>query len=277
MVSIRVPTWSSNPLDTAWASVTLGLRNRAPGRCMMSVHDTELPSKPRPPQNQQQSAWKSHKQVRIIVYYTWALTCLSFVWFIVAQVILVATRGTMDKPCNGCNAYLGTNWNLLRDVGGTPMSAAILPEYQPAFFAGLFALFYVFQGLMTLALHCADLIAAVYLDEQIWRECYTAGADYNPRPNALLQGITSRATGTLFVLKIVLHWLFGNAVSYAYNWGLFFSTTASSLPQPWGHGSGGLCHIPELAETSGSTARDIRPSSDLSGFGGRVAFVIILG
>jgi hypothetical protein len=69
IISIKVPTWSASPLDTAWASVERGMLTRTPGRCMASVHDSSAPPTDQGflAKEKQGSAWSAHKQVRRIV------------------------------------------------------------------------------------------------------------------------------------------------------------------------------------------------------------------
>lgn len=122
--------------------------------------------------------------------------------------------------CIECNSYLGTSWSLLRDSGDKPMSAAVITEADVLNYGYMFAFYSAFQGFFTLALHCAELVASMNRDESTWRKCYTQHL-YSPRPNALLRAATNWVTVILFIFKILLHWLFGNAISYAYNWGLF--------------------------------------------------------
>ncbi|OOF94532.1 hypothetical protein ASPCADRAFT_170546 [Aspergillus carbonarius ITEM 5010] len=223
--AIPIPTWSSNPLDTAWASVSGGSRVRVPGRCMMSVYDAELPTEPRQPQSRQRSLWKSHREARFVMSYIWLVTWIFLLIFIIIQVVLVEKDRLFSSPdsvgCNGCNAYLGSNWNLLRDSGNTSMSAAIIAEYYPDLYGGLWILFAILQGTLTLVLHCAELVISASRDEDTWRQCYTQHVGKNARPNALIRAATSWTAVLLFLFKVVLHWLFGNAISYAYNWGIF--------------------------------------------------------
>jgi hypothetical protein len=222
MLSIKVPTWSANPLDTAWASVASGARTRVTGRCMMSVHDATLPPGPNRPKSKQLSIWRAHKEAQRVMYYIWTLTVLSYVWFGVTQGVLVqkTKHPTLGQPCNDCNAYLGSNWNLIPDHGKAPTSAAVIVEFSASFYAGLFPLVCVLQGFLTLALHCAELITTLSRDETTWRQCYSTHP-YTTRPNALYRAATSWIAITLFILKAVLHWLFGKGMTYAYNWGIF--------------------------------------------------------
>ncbi|KUJ13037.1 uncharacterized protein LY89DRAFT_699562 [Mollisia scopiformis] len=211
MLSVRIPTWSANPLDTAWASVEGGTRARVPGRCMMSVHEAGLDTGPKYPKARQLSIWKAHKEARRIMYFVWTLTVFSFVWFGVTQGTLAykTKNPTNGQPCSGCNAYLGNNWNLIPDQGKSPTSAAVIVEFSSSFYAGIHT-----------PLHCAELITNLSRDEKTWRQCYSS-RPYAPRPNALFRASTSWVAVTLFVLKAVLHWLFGKGMTYAYNWGIF--------------------------------------------------------
>lgn len=67
--TVAVPTWSTNPLDTAWASISEGSRAHVSGRCMMSVHDSKLPSSPQQPKLKHRTIWSAHRETRRIMYY----------------------------------------------------------------------------------------------------------------------------------------------------------------------------------------------------------------
>lgn len=267
MISVRVPTWSANPLDTAWASVNLGARTRVSGRCMMSVHEASLPSGPKQPKSRQLSIWRAHKDVRRVMYYIWIMTALSYVWFGVTQATLVLKTkqaATNGVPCNDCNAYLGNGWNLIPDQGKEPTSAAVIVEFGTGLYAGLFALICLLQGFLTLALYCAELITTLSRDEKTWRQCYSTHP-YTPRPNSLYRAAASWQAVTLFLLKAVLHWLFGKGMTYAYNWGIFLRppqllylsfgatvlagfTTFLSFQQPKGEQPATFGHVQTLVD-----------------------------
>jgi len=224
MLSTPVPTWSTSPLDTAWASVDEGSRTRVPGRCMMSVHDEKFSTRPQQPTLRQLSIWRAHSEVRRIMYFIWSLTVLCYTWFGIVQGTLEFKNAQSKKggndTCNGCNAYLGGSWNLFPDRGPSGTSAAIIVEFTPSFYVGMFVLICIFQSLFTLALHCVELISNLRRDEQTWRQCYSTKA-YTPRPNALFRAATSWIAVTLFLLKCILHFIFGKGMTYAYNWGIF--------------------------------------------------------
>jgi hypothetical protein len=219
LASSVVPTWSANPLDVAWARVLRGVQIRISGRCMMSVHDAALAPASQQPKSHQGSIWEAHKEARRIMYYIWTVTGLCYAWFLAIQITLLVQQHTIPS-CNACNAYLGTNWNLFPDTGSRTTSTFVIPENAPSLYPAMFVLVCALQGFFTLALHCAELISTLSRDEATWRQCYSTKV-YNPRPNALLRAATSWTGITLFTLKFVLHWLFGKAITYQYNWGIF--------------------------------------------------------
>lgn len=145
------------------------------------------------------------------------------IWFAVLFSVIRNKTHRFGQYCNDCGIYEGSNWNLIPDQGGTATSTAIIAEYTPNFFIGMFFLIYIFQAFLTMALYCAELITNLSRDEVTWRRCNTQ-TQYMARPNAILRAASSWAAVTLFVLKAVLHWLFGKAMTYAYNWGIFMRT-----------------------------------------------------
>lgn len=220
-VSVRVPTWSSNPLDTAWAIVVNGSRSMVPGRCMMSVHDANLPAEPQLTKSRQRSIWTAHGEAKWIMRYVWLVLGLSILFFISVEAVMAANIARVDGTgCNNCGTYPGLNWNILPDTNGISTSAAIIKEQSTAAHAGLFIVLFLITGVVTMALHCTEMITVLTRDEVTWRHC-TSKTPYTARQNAVVRAATSWPAVTLFLLKVVLHWLSGNAVRYAYNWGIF--------------------------------------------------------
>jgi hypothetical protein len=159
------------------------------------------------------------------VYYIIVVTVGCIVWFaILYAVIRAKTKYFATKePCNGCGIYEGTNWGLIPDAGQVPTSTAVIVEYSAKMHVGLFIIIYIFQAFLTMALCCAELITDLSRDEVSWRKC-SGRRSYMARPNAVLRAMLSWSAVALFILKAVLHWLFGKAMAYAYNWGIFLRT-----------------------------------------------------
>lgn len=219
--TVGVPTWSSNPLDTAWAKVVNGSRSLVPGRCMMSVHDANLPGEPQLAGSRQQSIWAAHTEARWIMRYVWLVLGLSILFFISIEAVIVANIARLHGlPCNDCGTYAGSNWNILPDTNNNPTSTAIIREQSTAAYAGLFIVLFLITGAVTMALHTSELITLLTRDEVTWRHCASKKL-YIARQNAVVRAVTSWTFVTLFSLKVVLHWLSGNAIRYSYNWGIF--------------------------------------------------------
>ncbi|KAF2843156.1 hypothetical protein M501DRAFT_924356 [Patellaria atrata CBS 101060] len=69
------------------------------------------------------------------------------------------------------------------------------------------------QALLTLALHCAELIFNVRRDEHTWRKASTksgVAAD----TSGIKEALTDRRTIALYVFKSVVQWTFGLAVTF---------------------------------------------------------------
>jgi hypothetical protein len=68
----KVPSWSSDPMNTMAVRLVEGLPRRG-GRCMMSVNDRDKTSAPQLPRTRQQSAYAASPKV------LWSLAATSFV------------------------------------------------------------------------------------------------------------------------------------------------------------------------------------------------------
>ena len=104
-----------------------------------------------------------------------------------------------------CPAFRCTEGTSVLNVGWTA-SSGILGSIGSIFLiAG-------FQGGLTLALHCAELLVNLSRDEGIFRMAISPkGTD--PRYSSIFAAFTSWQTITLFAFKAAVHWLFGLAIN----------------------------------------------------------------
>lgn len=225
--AIRVETWSSSPIQTAWAFVATGRRSRVLGRCMISVHDAKLPAAPTLPQQRQRSAWSAHPEVRRILCYLWILTILVLLWFVTLLIsLMVALRRCETNDFNICqNIYQGPSWSLLPDTNGITSLAQIktvddaggqspyggVPKSVG--FAIVLIMMMGFQAMLTMGLHCADLLVNMSRDEDTWRKS-SQKAGYTSQ-NALMTALSSWKSWLLFVLKPLVHWFFGLGMTFS--------------------------------------------------------------
>jgi len=229
LFSITVPTWSSSPIDMVWASVLTGQRRRFANRCLISVHDSSDPitTIPRKPEPQQRPALYAHRQIRNILIYLWILVLAVFIWFasLLGSITYIAHNCPNDAICL---VDLGSSWSLLPDTGGITSLAEIdsiggvMVDAAVRFNPGLaltFLLTMAFQSILTMGLHCTELLVNMSRDEDIWRET-TIRHGYIPR-NALVIIIRSWKNIILLILKPIVHWLFSLGMTFYYSAGIF--------------------------------------------------------
>ncbi|KAF4625284.1 hypothetical protein G7Y89_g12886 [Cudoniella acicularis] len=241
----RVPTWSSNPLDTVCACTDENMPHRIVrrnNRCMKSVHQKDEPPVPTLPKKRQGSAFGAHSEVRWVLCLLWCLVPLGGLW---GGVIY-----TMIQKGNK-NGVLGSSWQFVPLFTGTPTRLGDCPAVRctegtsvlnvgwtanNGTLGNLGSIFLIagFQSGLTLALHCAELLVNLSRDESILRMATTKkGTD--PRYNSILAAFTSWQTIMLFLFKAAVHWLFGLSINNDFTLGVnmyppqIFYFTAFSL------------------------------------------------
>jgi hypothetical protein len=237
----RIPTWSSNPLDVLLACWQENTLQRRIGRCMFSVNDLSRPTMPIRPKYRQGPACTAHSGVKWILILLWGLIPLGALWGVVIYMMIHG-----GNP----NGVLGDSWSLL------PMYSASFPctsagdrfctngtsvlnvgwSYGDTPVGVIGSIFMVagFQAVLTLGLHCAELLVNLSRDEYIWRQATgLKGTDSNY--NSIIAACTSWQTVSLFVFKAAMHWLFGLSVNVSFVLGInmyplqIFYLTASTL------------------------------------------------
>ncbi|KUJ09097.1 uncharacterized protein LY89DRAFT_570173, partial [Mollisia scopiformis] len=233
--STKIPTWSSNPLDTVYACTDETNPNqlvRRKDRCMKSVHDITEDSKPVTPKERQGPACTAHPEVKWVLTLLWALVPLGAVWggVIYAMILHKNPHGvkgdswsfiplfTGSTYSNGtCVAARCTQGTSVLNVGWTANNGTA--NSGMAGNVGSIFLIAGFQAGLTLALHCAELLVNLSRDEGIFRMAITPkGTD--PRYNSIIAAFSSWQTITLFMFKAAVHWLFGLAINNDFKLGV---------------------------------------------------------
>ncbi|KAG8880643.1 hypothetical protein FRB97_000646 [Tulasnella sp. 331] len=201
----RVPTWSSSPLDVSSALVYHGYIQRRHDRCMRSAartdHSTDTPVQP---SSRQPKPWACHKSVPRVVYLVWTTAALFLA--------LPWTYKFIPK-ISGYISWDGPTWNGL---------APPLAVLEGSLIVG------VVQALITISLHCSELVTTLARDEEVWRAATTAkGAQPCGNPLKVLLG--SWQTCGLVLWKPVLHWIYGLSLSLEIASGLVLSTVSLAL------------------------------------------------
>jgi hypothetical protein len=232
-----VPTWSSNPFNTALVCTILGLaeKNRPDEQKVPSV-DPVISSDDMPQRNAAKTTWltstsggngmilatpqQKQPPMRVEVprsrrftYFVWAVFALVVLW-----IILIAIFGAKTKSCT--RDYV-EQINYRTDFLAYWQSycQVAIPYYRNTFFdrrdwLGLIIQCLVFS-FITLGIHCAELLTDIARDESAWRKATTTGADAGR--GALIEGATSWVCWVTFAFKSITPWMFG----LAFNTNLF--------------------------------------------------------
>ncbi|KAI4129669.1 MAG: hypothetical protein LQ347_003685 [Umbilicaria vellea] len=247
--AVDSPTWSQNPIDTAAACAAAAAINPVPNRCLRSVHDEEQDASPVVPVSRQRPAYTTHKEARLVLFCIWVTVALALLW---GGVLIAVIKNF--KTVNGI--YYGHSWAFFParpkskdlsdavfkgiDTSGTMTLAIpwnVIAQYEgldtaspyvsfPSF-CWAFALICLLQTVMTVSLHCAELLVNVVRDEKTWRRAgrrsgvseSNLGLSRKPM-NALHALLVSVPAMTLFLYKPILHWIFSLAVSAYFSVGL---------------------------------------------------------
>jgi hypothetical protein len=228
LVSTNIQTWSSNPLIVARTCLDENDGHRLEpedDRCMMSVHDHEIkPGQAQQPRRRQRSMFSAHFRVRRIVILLGILPILGGAAGGAAYGYLLngSRTGVYGRSWSLLPVFTGktdTNCETRQCTDGTSVLNMGWSAKGPWGTLGGVLLVLFIQSIVTLSLHCAELIVNLSRDEKVWRELIgDRGTD--PRYSSLLAALTSWQTIFLFILKSGVHWMFGLAVNMQYQLGV---------------------------------------------------------
>jgi hypothetical protein len=229
LVETRIPTWSSNPFDVVRACIIDehdGHRvEPRTGRCMMSVHLAKEDARACRPRPRQRPMITAHHHVRRILILLWILPVLTGIWG--GGVYAHLLKGTR-------NGVLGRSWSLLPVFTGKTDSNCSTGQCTDgtsvvnvgwsagngvAGIIGAVFLIMAFQSVVTLSLHCAELIVNLSRDEKVYRELIGPRGT-NGHYNSVQAAFTSWQTLFLFALKAGVHWMFGLAINLQFQLGV---------------------------------------------------------
>lgn len=207
--SQKIVTWSSNPLETVKACLQSGTLYHRPDRCMLSVKDADTPAKPTRPAPKQPSMLSSHREVRRVVLLMWSLIPLGAVWFVVVYYFVFIWGVQQYGPSSGGQPH---NWSPIPTTSSAPYTIwswrwAQMDQVNTALAAIAFVS--TLQGILTLILHCVELIVNLHRDERWWRTATSHRGCLNSNYDSISQALISWPTALLFLFKAIIHWFFG--------------------------------------------------------------------
>ncbi|PHH92644.1 hypothetical protein CDD83_6414 [Cordyceps sp. RAO-2017] len=210
-----IPTWGSNPFNTALAAMEKGHITRRPGRCLLSVHQRyHQQDRKVYPTLKQGNMLQAQPVVRYILALVWALAVLALAWPITVMILCRALddddcwrfsfqwQGAVHCDKNFVNLNFRVSQGFVEYFGVKIMWFTI----------SLLGLVFVcgVQALQTLGLHCVELLVNISRDEAAWRRAYSETRRQAPglqiSTDPLRAAILSWENAVLFFSKALLHW-----------------------------------------------------------------------
>ncbi|KAG2119171.1 uncharacterized protein F5147DRAFT_603420 [Suillus discolor] len=195
MRAVKIFTWSSSPFDLTAALVHHTQLTPTTFRCMCCVSNLDTYGGPAKPSETQPSAWHAHPSIRKVVIFLWVIVAACAGW---AAFVMSILDGSLTLQ----------TWSFLQNFEGH-LVAYELPNGSPeVVWILLFVNIAAFQELLTLGLHCSELIVNVIRDERQWR-CAARRQGLRVATNPLKPIFTHPLCLILFIAKPFLHWMFG--------------------------------------------------------------------
>lgn len=229
-----IPTWSSNPLNTALAMLLKGDLIHRTGRCMHSVHQRHTPEQPMYPVRRQGNIYCAQRIVRWILAIMWTLAVLAVAWPIIIICVLKSMARSYNTHMAECwkpgfdwsPNYSGCSENTLT-LGLSP--DANREKSNETFTSGTQAVLCVLficliQSAQTIVLHSLELLVNISRDEGIWRQAYhetnLVSASGTQRSTDPFRAAASSWENIVqFISKAVLHWIIGQSLTLSVSTG----------------------------------------------------------
>ncbi|KAF7173343.1 hypothetical protein CNMCM5623_005595 [Aspergillus felis] len=224
-----IPTWSCNPLNTASAVMQNGDLTHRPGRCMLSVHQREMPSQETYPMDRQGNMFQLQGMVRYILALLWSLALLAIAWPIAIAAVSksIGNASAAGQSSEPLCWRVGFKWDTTSLACSRNYVTLSLSPYandhnpnSATFSYGAQAVLCVLfvcliQVSQTVALHCLELLVNLSRDEGIWRQAYSETREApgtQLATNPFRAAVSSWENVVLFIAKAVLHWIIGQSL-----------------------------------------------------------------
>jgi hypothetical protein len=216
LFSTHIPTWSSNPVNTVKACLLMGTLEHRPNRCMRGVKDANKPSTFKCATGSHPSMIISHKEVKRIFGLAWCIIILGIVWGVVVKALAdnlenVALAGGSWAVTPKTQGDWASEWSPYVNLR---LYSAAKDQYMAGFLA--IVLISGLQAVLTIGLHCIELLVNLHRDEVFWRTATSAEGCQCSSYDSILAACKSWPTVLLFVGKAVIHWLFGLSLTAYY-------------------------------------------------------------
>jgi hypothetical protein len=210
MWAVKILTWSPSPFNLTAALVHHTQLTPVPFRCMRGMSESDIGG-PAKPSETQSSPWHAHGSIRKVIHFLWGLVVACAGWAALIALISWPSESTTEvqssspqlvpippSPPQPLWSFLPEDYHKL--VSWTfPLSGDVTVQW---WILSIVILALV-QGLLTLGLHCSELIVNVIGDERCWRRA-TSRKGLRMTNNPLMQFFSNPFGLVLFVAKPVL-------------------------------------------------------------------------
>ncbi|KAH7916721.1 hypothetical protein BJ138DRAFT_5654 [Hygrophoropsis aurantiaca] len=207
----KVLTWSPSAFDTTAAMLYQSQVTRVPNRCMCSLlHEGSL-GNAQAPNDRQPSPWQAHKSVRKVVVLLWVLILACILWGgVTYRLHDIYSAYYPQKTYSNSFAFFPNSQSKAYMFGpGTNIGPQTL---APMWVLSMVTLMVV-QGVLSIGLHCSELIVNIVRDEVAWRKA-TTKVGTKPMRNPLVGSLGSSLNVILIIAKSLLHWMFGFTLTF---------------------------------------------------------------
>ncbi|KAH7123525.1 hypothetical protein B0J11DRAFT_580311 [Dendryphion nanum] len=199
LYSVNVPTWSSNPINTALVALHHG-HQRISGRAMLGVESVGKPSIPSKPRSEQAKA-------RNVVPVVKRLDRIVLIFGILAPIL----SGIYIAVCSSLDVEL---WILLPSNNGD-FSTDKIPQTE---FLGFIFAICALQSIFTIATLVLEYQILVTNDERTWRRLGRKDG-ISLSEQTTFSALKNPFLIFLYLFQALVHWLFGLGISVSFGSG----------------------------------------------------------
>ncbi|KAF2096751.1 hypothetical protein NA57DRAFT_78346 [Rhizodiscina lignyota] len=230
LLTSKILTWSSNPLNTLAAAISKGAIIHRDGRAMMSVHHRKQTSAPVRPSPLQRPPIAANSMVPKILFGTIGVLFALIAWMGIMIGVGYHNKNGMSwniiptATINGANSLdnLANQTMTVYLQWFTTENPGIGPNiiHEPMM-AGVLVFTVAIQSILTIGLHTAELQITLLRDEDVWREMTSKGGSVRlDKYNSYFQPLLSWQNVVLLIFKPAIHWMFGSAMGVDYAAGI---------------------------------------------------------
>lgn len=198
--SKRIPSYSSNPLNTTLASLRDQPEQQHIGSVLAVGQGFSKNSLGSKPSKTQPSMLAADPGIRHVIRFSWVLGPLCLIW--ACAVLAVTSVLSNNDSDNDPSAMLFSSNTSLANVGGRTTIGSL----------GAVFILAGFQAFATMGLHFLESVINRSRDEAAWRQAMDPKKGVLVGWRSLLRACSSWQSLMLSAAKVLVHWLFGLSI-----------------------------------------------------------------